>query len=441
MKKTVVCVLIFTALCFQSVIALAEEYNLETYLSLVERNNPDLLMALKELELASTGVSQAKSAFLPRIGVQGGYNRNLIERTQSTPVASMPGGGPLVYQDIRNNFDNELTLGIGVNQVLFSASALSNYNKAKIGQAIREQSLDAVRLAILNEEKKLYIRAQLALLVVEIRESSERLSLEQYQRVERRRQVGAAIEMDLLSAEVDWRIKTDAAVEAKKNAELVLIAFRNLAGIPHSQTITLTQVNTDMPELPETPNLGSVLASRADYRSLLLARDLTDVDRKAVRNAFFPELSASFSYAFGGMGNGTSLIGDYDFNSASFGLSLNIPIATGGLRLARMKAADIEKEKANIALWQRETAIESELYELELRLNESRQRIESSNRIVETARRAVALAQTAYSNGQATALTVVDAQDKLDQVWLNFANVVFEYMSAYYDWELAVGIK
>jgi outer membrane protein TolC len=264
--------------------------------------------------------------------------------------------------------------------------------------------------------------------------------MEQYQRVDRRRQVGAAIEMDLLSAEVDWKLKIDAAVEAKKNAELVLIAFRNLAGIPHSQTITLMKVITDIPELPETPNLGSIFASRADYRSLLLARDLIDVDRKAARNAFLPELSASFSYALGGM-TGNADAGDKDFNSAVFGLSLNIPVFTGGLRPARMKAANIEKEKANIALWQKETAIESELYELELRLNESWQRIESSNRIVETARRAVALAQAAYSNGQATYLTVVDAQDKLDQVWLNFANVVFEYLSAYYDWELAVGIQ
>jgi outer membrane protein TolC len=51
------------------------------------------------------------------------------------------------------------------------------------------------------------------------------------------------------------------------------------------------------------------------------------------------------------------------------------------------------------------------------------------------------LAQTAYVNGQATYLNVMDAQDKLDMVWLNFVNVNFEYLSGYYDWELAVGIK
>jgi outer membrane protein len=441
MKKTFLCSLIFAILYFQAITASAEEYDLAAYLALVERNNPDLLLRFKDIELARTDITMARSVFLPRAGIQGGYNRNFTERTQSTAVASTSGGGPLVFQDVRTNYDNELTMGIGISQVLLNAGAISNYNKAKLGKAIREESFEAARLAILSAAKKLYLRAQLALLVVEIRESSERFSLEQYQRVERRHQVGAAIEMDLLSAEVDWRSKTDAAREAKRDAELVLLAFRDLAGIPHSQVITLTQENTDLPEIPETMNLGTVLAGRSDYRALMLSRELSDIERKAARNAFMPEVSASFNYALGGMGNGSSLMGDYDFNSATLGITVNIPILAGGARLARMKAAQLEQEKTIIALSQKETAIESELVELQLRLDDARQRFDSSYRTVETARRAVALAQTAYTNGQATYLTVVDAQDKLDLVWLNFVNVNFEYYSAYYDWELATGTR
>jgi len=441
MKKISLCVILLAFFTISAVSA--EEYDLETYLALVERNNPDLLIRFKDIELARTDIALARSAFLPRAGVQGGYTRNLTERTQSMPVASMPGGGPLVYQDVRTNYDNELTLtqGISISQVLFSAGAITNYNKAKLGKAIREKSFEAARFAVLCAAKKIYLRAQLALLVVEIRESSERFSLEQYQRVERRRNAGAATEMDLLSSEVNWRSKTDAVMDAKKNAKLVLLAFRDLAGIPHTQTIVFTQERTDLPELPEIPNLGNILANRADYRALLLSRDLTDIDRKAVRNAFLPEVSTFFNYAVGGMGNGSSLVGDNNFHNAALGITVNLPILAGGARLARMKAAQLEQEKTIIAISQRETAIESELIEIQLRLEDARQRFESSYRTVETARRAVALAQSAYTNGQATALTVADAQDKLDLVWLNFVNVNFEYLSAYYDWELATGNK
>ena len=441
MKKILFSAAVITVMFFQAVIVSAGEYNLDSYLAMVERNNPDLLVMFKDIELARTDIALARSMFFPRAGVQGGYNRNLIDRTQSMAVASMPAGGPLVFQDVRTNYDNELTMGVGISQVLFSAGAISNYNKAKLGQAIRQQSYEAAREAVLCAAKKLFVRSQLALLVVEIRESSERFSLEQYQRVERRYEAGASTEMDLLLAEVNWRTKTDAVMEAKKNAELVLLAFRDLAGIPHSEAIVLTHERSELPEIPDTPNLGSILANRSDYRALLLAYDLTDIERKAARNAFFPELSASFNYALGGMGNGSSLTGDYNFSAASFGLIVNIPILTGGARAARIQSARLSQEKTIIAMAQRETAIESEIIELQLRLEDAHQRLDSSYRTVETARRAVALAQTAFTNGQATYLNVMDAQDKLDMIWLNFANVNFEYLSAYYDWELAVGVR
>ncbi|MCL1837623.1 MAG: TolC family protein [Treponema sp.] len=439
MRRIILSIIILV--CFAVAAVSAEEYDLDSYLALVERNNPDLLIRFKDIELARTDVALARSVMLPRAGVQGAYNHNFIEQTQSMAVASMGGtpGTPLHFEDIRNNFDNELILGIGISQTLFSAGAFSNYSKAKLGLAIREQSFDAARLAVLCAAKKLYLRAQLALIVVEVRESSEKFSQEQYQRVERRRQAGAATEMDLLLAEVDLRTKTDAVMESKKNAELILLAFRDLAGIPHAQEVILVQERTELPEIPETPNLGSILAGRSDYRALMLARELTDLERKAARNAFLPEVSASFSYGLGRMMGNDDYGGNYDFDAASLSLTVSLPIMAGGARLARMKAAQLEQEKTIIALSQRETAIESELRELQLRLEDARQRFESAYLTVETARRAVSLAQSAFTNGQATYLTVMDAQDKLDMVWLNFTNVNFEYLSAYYDWELATG--
>ena len=441
--KKLLCIAFISIVCLAAATATvsAGEYDLASYLALVDKNNPDLLVKFKDIDSAKSDVALARSAFLPRANLQGGYTRNFRDQLQSYPVASLPGGGSLVWQDIRTNFDNELSLGIGVSQVLLNAGAISNYNKAKLAQAIREQSYEAARQAILCAAKKLYASAQLTQLVIEIRESSERLSLEQYQRVERRNQAGASTELDLLQAEVDHRTKIDAVTEAKKNNELVLLAFRDLAGIPHSETVTLTEEHTGLPGIPVTPDLNNILAGRADYRALSLSRDISGIDRNAARNAFVPQIAASFNWSLGGMGNGSDFTTGYNYNLASLGVFVSIPILTGGERLARMDAAKAAQEKSIIALSQKETAIESELMGLQLRLEDAKQQSESSLQTVETARRALALAQTAYTNGQATYLNVMDAQDKADLVWLNFANLTFEYLSAYYDWELATGVK
>ncbi|MDR1506320.1 MAG: TolC family protein [Treponema sp.] len=419
----------------------AEEYDLTAYLAKVQQNNPDLTLAQKELELARANVAQARSAFFPTIGVQGGYTRNLTDAMRSTPVASAPGGGPLIYQDVDSNYDNELSLGIGVNQTLYDAGAIASYNKARKGRAIREQSFEAARLSIQCAAKKLYAQARLVLMVVEIMEASEHHSNEIYQSTERKYRAGAATELDLLMAEVDWKTKAASVTEARKNAELALIAFRTLAGIPVTEAVTLTEQFGELPQIPESPALDKVLASRPDYRALVLSRELSDIDRRAAISSFLPTASASFSYALGGMGDGGSLTGDYDFNSAQLSLAVTIPLFTGGYRLARLKAAGIEQEKAAVALSQRRSGIESELIELHLRLEEAAERVESARLIVSTAERAVALSQTAYSNGLTTQFNVAEAVNRLGEARLGSESAVFEYLSAYYDWELSGGIN
>jgi outer membrane protein TolC len=429
---------IFLGLCLTAL--QAEEYSLAEYLARVDKNNPDLALALKELELAETSVSQARAAFLPGIGLQGGYTRNFTDDMRPTPIASLPGGGPLVYRDVDSNFDNELSLGIGVNQTLFDPEAISNYNRAKQGKKIRESSLEMVKQNIRCAAKKIYAQTQLALMVVEIMEGSEQFSRETHQSAERKYRAGTATELDLLLAEVDWRRKIAAIAGARKNAELALIAFRNLAGIPLVETVLLTEEFGILPVIPESSELNRVLAARPDYRSLLLSQELANIERRAAYISFLPTVSVSFSYALGGMGNASSLLGDYDFNSAQLSLNVNIPLFTGAYRLSRVKAAGIEQAKAAIALSRSRNRIESELLELRLRLDETARQVETARLIEETARRAVTLSQSAYTNGLTTQLTVAEAINRLGDARLGLQSAIFEYRSVSCDWELAVGI-
>lgn len=428
-------------LCGVSVNIRAEEYDLSAYLAKVEQNNPDLALAAKELALARTGVAQARAAFFPSVGVQGGYTRNFTDDMRSTPVASQSGGGPLVYRDVDSNYDNEMTLGIGVNQTLFDAGAISNYSRARQGQKIRETSLEAARRNIRRAAQKIYAQTQLALGIVAIMEASEQFSRETHQSAGRKYRAGTATELDLLLAEVDWKRKAASVAESRKNAELALIAFRNLAGIPLSHAITLTEEFRALPEIPESPALETTLAGRPDYRALVLSRELSDIERRAAYTSFLPTVSASFSYALGGMGNGSSLIGDADFNSSKLSLSVNIPVFAGGYRLSRVNAAKIEQEKAGIALSQRRSVIESEFVELRLRLDEAAERIEAARLIEATASRAVALSQSSFANGLTTQLTVSEAINRLGEAQLGLQSAIFEYRSLCYDWEFATTVK
>ncbi|ULQ59744.1 TolC family protein [Brucepastera parasyntrophica] len=142
----------------QSISAVAEDYNLETYLERVKTNNLDLAVAAKELELSQQYVNQARSAFFPVIAAQGGYTRNFLDREESRAVASLPGGGPLIFQNVDVNYDNELSFAVGLNQTIFDAGTIAGYNQAKKGQAIQQQATESKRQNIITIAKKCIYR-------------------------------------------------------------------------------------------------------------------------------------------------------------------------------------------------------------------------------------------------------------------------------------------
>ncbi|MDR1287061.1 MAG: TolC family protein [Treponema sp.] len=442
----------FIALCLSLLYAagvFSDDYDLKKYLAFVEANNADIQAAHKDAQIAAQTARQALSALLPGAGFQAGYDRNLTDDMRPAAVGSLPGGGPLIYQDVDQNYDNQLTLGIGVQQKLLDPQAIATYSKARKGREIRETALEAARQNVLCAAKKLYAQTRLALTVVGIRESSENLSREICESAERRYRTGTATELDVLISQVDWKSKITDTAEARKNAALVLSAFKNLAGIPLAEDVRLTEVFDESPlSIPGLTEDGSYiagstitggsLAKRPDFQALVMSKQLADISKKSAYSTFAPTISAGFSWGWAGMGNDT-LTGDYDTTSSKLSVTATIPLFAGGARIAAVKAAGLEQEKAALALRRKQQDIERQFIELRLRFTEAKERFESAKSIEEMAGRAVALAQSAYTNGAGTRLSVSDAQDKLDKARLGLENALFEYHCVYYDWELATG--
>jgi outer membrane protein TolC len=423
----------------------ALELDLDAYLKMVEQNNPDLSLALKEIEAAKQSSAQARSALLPGIVAQGDYKRNFFDQNQPTPVAADTSAGgpvaPLIYQDMDANLDNEITLAVGASQTIFDAEAVSNIRLAKKGEALQGQIFQATLANLGGAAKKLYAQGQLAQRVVEIRRASENTSEEIYQSIERKFKAGAATELDLLMAEVDWKNCVRQTAEALRNAEIVLMELKKLAGIPMREALVLTESESEIGAVPDIPAFQTILSRRADYRALLLSRELADIQKSAALTSFLPTASVSFSYAWGSMGNGSSLHDSgADFKDMQLGLNVTIPLFVGGYRISRVRAATIEQEKASIALSKKQIDIESELLQLELRIKDAWDSIESVKLTVAAANRAVELSRSSYANGLVTRMQVAEAVNQAAEASLGLQYAIFEYRSACIDYELAGGL-
>ena len=416
----------------------ATDYDLTSYLKKVEKDNADLVLARKDLTSAQEGVVRARSALLPSVAVQGSYNRNFKDITQPMPVAAPSGGGPLIYKDIDTNYDNELTLALNVNQTVFNATSLAMYQQAKTTLAMQQKVFEATRQSILGAAKKLYAQTQLATKALSVWEASEQTAHEVYTYTEMKYKAGVMKELDFLMAEVDWKSKIPAVDDARKNAELAMIALKNLAGIPLSETVNLTEKMENIPPLPQEKTVDEILGARPDYAAMILAKNLADLALKSAYGSYLPTVSASFLYAYADYGNGSSFT-DKEVPASKINVTATIPLFAGGYRNSLVKSALIEKEKSDIKIAQKRDTIERDLTEVQLRMAKAQKSIESTKVQLVAAQKAHDLAVASYTNGVATQLTVSQAATQYDQAQLAVYNALYEYRAAYYDWEIITG--
>lgn len=423
--------------------ARAAEYDVAAYLARVEAANSDIVLARGDVRAAEEGVKQALSALLPAVAVQGSYTRNLSDIEQPKAVgASTTAAGPIypfVYQDVDTNYDNELLLSVGLRQKIFDAESLARYEQARKGRAAQHLVYEVTRRNVRSAAKRLYAQAQLARAVVAVDEVSERTAEDNYRSAAAKYRAGVATELDVLSAEVEWKSRVPATAEARRNAELSMIALKELAGIPLSEKVVLTEDAATLPDDPPDPGLDQVLAARPDYAAYLRSRDIADVARRAASGAFLPTVSLSFAYTHGIYRGYASSSDEYDYTPVQLGVSVTLPIATGGYRLSLMQSAKINLDRAATEIAKKRDDIERELVSVRLRLDEARRRIDSARLVEEAARRAAERSKASFANGLATQLQVAQAATNLDQALVGVHNAIYQYKAAYYDWELATG--
>lgn len=422
----------------------ARSLDLTTFLGLVEENSLRLQAIRTDRELAEVQEDLARSQMFPVIGGEAGYTRNFLDIEQEMPVAASTleadpttGAAPLITQPIDVNQDNELSLGLSVQQTVFDMTVFRALEASRQFTGLTSTAYEASRQAILTEAKRLYFQVLLLEEVLAVRRSSEEIARDNYRDTQRREENGLASPLELLQAEVNWKITQPDTSQAQRNLNIALQNLKDFAGIPQDAELELGGNLDAYPQLPSFEGAFADRTARPDYRALLAERELRDINVDAERAKFYPTLSTSFTY-------GREMADDgFDFSDGTdvltAGLTLTVPIFYGSSRFASLQQAQLELRQAETSIRQKDEEIATELETVRLTLQEADLRIESAEQTLATAERAYEVSQTSVENGLATQLELKDARVSLEQARLNYLSAVFDYLSAYFDWQLAVG--
>lgn len=414
----------------------AAVYDLEAFLHRVETHSKDLKIAQKDLDMAAVYKKEARAAALPDIRLEANYKRNLKDIFLYIDFPDFD-TGEMTNQKFKINYKNEYGLSAVLTQTLFSFKVGNALKAAKQYQKLTDYAYDARHQVIINVSKKAFYQVLLLKKVWEVNRESEDNAHENYLDVKKKFDHGQVSQFKLLQAEARWQNMVPETTKAERNYQLALNSLKNLAGIPVEENIVLDGDFERRPPMPGMEQLDAILERRPDYNALLWEEKLRGTGVKSEKANLLPSLRLNLIYNFSSLSDQFKL--ERQNHSYIVGLNLSVPIFTGGYMQAQVQKARIEQEKTRIKMDKEREAIYKDIRNIYLRLEEAHKRVQATGKSLETAKKAFEIAEVTAANGLATQLELKDARMLYDQARLNCHAAAYDYLAAYFDWQLASG--
>ncbi|WP_169579682.1 TolC family outer membrane protein [Saccharospirillum impatiens] len=392
--------------------AWAEVSLMDVYRQALE-NDPELAIQSLNQRVSAVQVQSGFSELLPSVSASAGYD-----------VRSTTGNG------VAPDFDNGqgVSASITARQNIFALAAVDAYEALKLNASRVEIETESARQALIVRVAEAYIsvlRAQ------EARDSAQtqlRAVERQFQQTEQRYEVGLVTVTDVLDAQATLDQSRVALISASSEYDISLLNLSVLTGeTPDSVMSIGNRLPIQMPV--ENGQDRWVSYAQENHPNILAAeKGLESGERElqARRNNRLPVVSASASINYG---DDPSDGLDFDDRlGSSIGLSVSVPLYTGGATSAQIVTTGLQNNIAEQRLVQLKRGISIEVGNYYRQLRTAAQNIDAQAKVVESRESALQATEVGYEVGTRNIVEVLNAQQAVFAARQDFANARYDYV-------------
>lgn len=397
---------------------------LEEAIELAYRNNPDLRVALLELEQSRAALREARAELYPTISVNGNLQaQNTTDA--STEVVQTPGGGLGFETNTNEELGLALSGGVDVVYNIYSsgrraATIRAAEEQLQLTELEVERRREELRLATASE----YYDLQAAIEAIRISQAFLEEAERNLRDTTLREEVGVGTRFDVLRAEVQVANARQDLVNSQRARQVAQRTLARRLNVPPSLTITTVPVDI-AGTWPLSLEESIVLAyqNRAELEQQLTQREINDELREAELAALGPQVDLFANYNISDI-----LTQDNSFNdNYSLGARVSWTLYEGGAAQARARQRELDIEIAERNFEEaRNTirlAVESAYYNLQSNLTN----IDTARLAVEQAQEALDLAILRFDAGVGTQLDILNAQSELTDAEVNLVQAIVGY--------------
>lgn len=440
MKKRVIGLLTAGFMISAAVSAQAQETDtlrltLSQALEVALSENLTVKIADQEIEKQEYAKKGTYAALFPQISLDGSYQRTIKKQTMY-----MDGMGDSENSSIQVGRDNSWSGGLSASMPLVSPTLWKSLKISGYDVEMAIEKARSSRIEMAAQVKQAFYTVLLARESLSVYEDAYRNAVENYNDIQRKLEQGSVAEYDLIRANVNV-----------KNAEPNVYDAQNSLIIAHWQLKALLGLDLEIEvecigslpayetELMPVANEDFDLEGNSGLRQLDVQGDIYQKTIEMRRAAYYPTLSASFNYDWTSMNNNFKF-SSYKWNPYSIaGLTLSIPVFSGGQRSAQTRQARIDLGNLNLERQETERNLQVSARQSADQMNTCIKQYHAARAGVEESERGYTITMKRYETGEGTMLEINDSQLSLTQARLNLNQSIYNYLVARSELEKTLG--
>lgn len=402
------------------------------------RNQPQLKQANIDEQINERDIKISLSNWLPQINTSGSY-QHYFQRPAQVAAGGTggTGGGTQPNLAIAHNVSN---IGVNASQVLYNNDVLQASRASKYSRQYYKQNTESSKIDVVTDVSKAFYDVLLSQRQLDIiKEDIIRLR-RSLKDAYSRYQAGVVDKTDYKQATIALNNSLASQKQTQEAIKSKTALLKQIMGFNPDKPLALSYDSARL-QSEAVIDTNQILnyTNRVEYRLLQTQKNLLNLNVSYYKWGYLPSLSAVGGYSLAYFNDNFSKMYKDAYPTSFAGLSLSIPIFTGGKRLQNLAKARLQVERTDLDLVNSRNAINTEYAQALANYKSNYFNWKTLDDNVTLAKDVYKVVDLQYREGVKTYLDVIVSQADLRTAELNYYNALFQLLSSKIDLERALG--
>lgn len=416
----------------------ALKLTLNDALEIALSENATIRIADKEISKQKYARKGTYASLFPQIDFTASYQRTIEKQTMYMDGMELGEG---MSGGLKVGRDNNWSTGFTATMPLISVPLWKSLKISAYDVELSIEKARSSRIELIDQVKCSFYGVLLARDAYTVFKQAYDNAAYNYNEIKQKYEQGLLAEYDLIRANVNVKNAEPNMYDAENSLILAHWQLKALLGLDLEGDIECIGNLSDFEQtlIPDFIHIDTNLLDNSTLKQLDIQYEQLEKNKQMQIAQYYPSLNLQFNYQWNSMNNDFK-IKDYKWDPYSvLGVSLNIPIFSGGKRYSNVKQVQISQKQLKDQYLDTERNLRLAVKQYTDQMSTCIKQYAAARAGVTEAEKSYDITMKRYETGEGTLLEINDAQLSLTQSQLNLNQSIYNYLVAKSSLERTLG--